>query len=140
MHTKMMYAVRAELANAIRRRYRSATGKQKHKILDEFIATIGYKELTEDITAEIRRAVGFVAWSESGQIPRIPLRRTSGPAHARFARSRNARHPLTVAGRFHNIKRSRQQCRDRLKIVLDRVILEGCAVSTANPLNLTSRS
>ncbi len=44
MHTKMMHAARAELANAIRRRYRSATGKDKHKILDEFIATTGYHE------------------------------------------------------------------------------------------------
>ncbi len=44
MHTKMTHTARAELANAIRRRYRSATGKEKHKILDEFIATTGYHE------------------------------------------------------------------------------------------------
>lgn len=44
MHTRMTYAARAELANAIRRRYRSATGKEKHKILDEFIATTGYHQ------------------------------------------------------------------------------------------------
>ncbi len=44
MHTKMTHAARAELANAIRRRYRSATGKEKRKILDEFIATTGYHE------------------------------------------------------------------------------------------------
>jgi len=36
--------VRAELANAVRRRYRSASVKEKHKILDEFIATTGYHE------------------------------------------------------------------------------------------------
>jgi hypothetical protein len=30
--------------NAIRRRYRSATSKEKHKILAEFIATTGYHE------------------------------------------------------------------------------------------------
>ena len=40
----MTHTARAELANAIRRRYRSATGKEKHKILDEFIATTGYHE------------------------------------------------------------------------------------------------
>lgn len=44
MHTKMTHTARAELANAIRRRYRAATGKEKHKILDEFIATTGYHE------------------------------------------------------------------------------------------------
>ena len=44
MHIKMTHTARAELANAIRRRYRSATGKEKHKILDEFIATTGYHE------------------------------------------------------------------------------------------------
>lgn len=44
MHTKMTHHARAELANAIRGRYRSATGKEKHRILDEFIATTGYHE------------------------------------------------------------------------------------------------
>jgi hypothetical protein len=44
MHTKMTHTARAELANAIRRRYRAATGKEKRKILDEFIATTGYHE------------------------------------------------------------------------------------------------
>jgi hypothetical protein len=44
MHTRMTYTARAELANVIRRRYRSATGKEKHKILDEFIATTGYHQ------------------------------------------------------------------------------------------------
>jgi len=44
MHTKMTHTARAELADAIRRRYRSASGKEKHKILDEFIATTGYHE------------------------------------------------------------------------------------------------
>jgi hypothetical protein len=44
MHTRMTHTARAELANAIRRRYRSASGKQKRKILDEFIATTGYHE------------------------------------------------------------------------------------------------
>ncbi len=44
MHTKMALIAPAELANAIRRRYRSATGKVKRKILDEFIAATGYHE------------------------------------------------------------------------------------------------
>jgi len=44
MHNKMTHTARAELANAIRRRYQSATGKEKHKILEEFIATTGYHE------------------------------------------------------------------------------------------------
>jgi hypothetical protein len=42
MNTKMTHAARAELADAVRRRYRSATGKQKRRILDEFVATTGY--------------------------------------------------------------------------------------------------
>jgi hypothetical protein len=44
MHNKMTRAARAELANAIRHRYQSASGKRKHKILDEFVATTGYRE------------------------------------------------------------------------------------------------
>ncbi|MGA2023137.1 MAG: hypothetical protein ABSH23_00090 [Steroidobacteraceae bacterium] len=44
MNTKMPHTARAELANAIRRRYRAATGKKKRKILDEFVATTGYHE------------------------------------------------------------------------------------------------
>ena len=44
MDTRMTHTARAELANAIRRRYRTATGKDKRRILDEFIATIGYHE------------------------------------------------------------------------------------------------
>jgi hypothetical protein len=44
MSNKMTYQTRAELANAVRARYRSATGEQKRKILDEFIAVTGYHE------------------------------------------------------------------------------------------------
>ncbi len=44
MDGKMTHTVRAELAEAIRLRYRSATGKQKRKILDEFVASTGYHE------------------------------------------------------------------------------------------------
>ena len=44
MRNKITHAARTELANAIRRRYQSATGRQKRKILDEFVATTGYHE------------------------------------------------------------------------------------------------
>jgi hypothetical protein len=44
MDRKMTHTMRAELADAIRVRYRSATGKQKRKILDEFVASTGYHE------------------------------------------------------------------------------------------------
>ena len=38
----MTHAARAELTNAVRRRYGAATGAEKRKILDEFIAVTGY--------------------------------------------------------------------------------------------------
>ena len=44
MTTKMTHAARAELTNAVRRRYGAATGAEKRKILDEFIAATGYHE------------------------------------------------------------------------------------------------
>jgi len=44
MNKKMSHATRAELAIAIRGRYRSASGKLKRRILDEFIAATGYHE------------------------------------------------------------------------------------------------
>ena len=44
MDRKMTHTVRAELTAAIRLRYRSATGKQKRRILDEFVASTGYHE------------------------------------------------------------------------------------------------
>ena len=44
MASKMTHTVRAELADAIRRRYRAAAGKEKRRILDEFVATTGYHE------------------------------------------------------------------------------------------------
>jgi hypothetical protein len=39
---KKTFAMRAELANAVRHRYRMASRKEKGKILDEFIAVTGY--------------------------------------------------------------------------------------------------
>jgi hypothetical protein len=42
MGTKMTFAARAELTSVIRRRYLAATGAEKRRILDEFIAVTGY--------------------------------------------------------------------------------------------------
>ena len=44
MASKMTHEMRAELADVIRRRYRSAKGSEKRRILGEFIATTGYHE------------------------------------------------------------------------------------------------
>jgi len=44
MTTKMTYAARAELADAIRSRYVAAAGKEKRRILEEFVAATGYHE------------------------------------------------------------------------------------------------
>jgi hypothetical protein len=42
MGTKMTRTARAELTNVVRRRYLAATGAEKRRILDEFIAVTGY--------------------------------------------------------------------------------------------------
>ena len=42
MGTKMTHAARVELTNEVRNRYCAATGAEKRKILDEFIAVTGY--------------------------------------------------------------------------------------------------
>lgn len=44
MGTKMTHTARAELTQVVRRRYSTATGAAKRKILDEFIAVTGYHE------------------------------------------------------------------------------------------------
>ena len=44
MGTKMTLTARAELSHVVRRRYGAATGAEKRKILDEFIAVTGYHE------------------------------------------------------------------------------------------------
>jgi hypothetical protein len=44
MVTKMTHSARAELTNAVQRRYSAATGAEKRKILNEFIAVTGYHE------------------------------------------------------------------------------------------------
>jgi len=44
MGQKMTRVARAELANAIRNRYLGARGRDKHKILQEFIAATGYHQ------------------------------------------------------------------------------------------------
>jgi len=40
MGTKMTHTARAELTQVVRRRYCAATGTEKRKILDEFIAAL----------------------------------------------------------------------------------------------------
>jgi len=40
----MTHTARAELTHVVRRRYCAATGTEKRKILDEFIAVTGYHE------------------------------------------------------------------------------------------------
>jgi hypothetical protein len=42
MSTKITHTARAELTNVVRRRYCSARGAEKRKILDEFVAVTGY--------------------------------------------------------------------------------------------------
>jgi hypothetical protein len=42
MGTKMTFTARAELTNVVRRRYLTAAGAEKRRILDEFIAVTGY--------------------------------------------------------------------------------------------------
>ncbi len=42
MAIKMTHAARVELTSVVRKRYRAATGADKRKILDEFIAATGY--------------------------------------------------------------------------------------------------
>jgi hypothetical protein len=44
MGTKMTHTARAELTHVVRGRYGAATGAEKRKILDEFIAVTGYHE------------------------------------------------------------------------------------------------
>ena len=44
MDTTLDLAARRELAAAIRSRYHSASGSDKRKILDEFVAITGYHE------------------------------------------------------------------------------------------------
>ena len=44
MKTEMRHAARAELADAIRDRYVAAAGKDKRRILEEFIAATGYHQ------------------------------------------------------------------------------------------------
>ena len=45
MAAEMTYTARAELTNAVRRRYGAETGAESRKILDEFIAVAGYHEM-----------------------------------------------------------------------------------------------
>jgi hypothetical protein len=42
MASKTTHKTRAELTDVVRRRYKSAAGQEKRRILDEFIAITGY--------------------------------------------------------------------------------------------------
>ena len=44
MGTKMTHTARTELTNVVRKRYCAATGAEKRKILDEFVAVTGYHQ------------------------------------------------------------------------------------------------
>ncbi|HVZ37112.1 MAG TPA: hypothetical protein VG963_32035 [Polyangiaceae bacterium] len=44
MKAKMTHTTKAELANAIRIRYKAASARAKRRILDEFVAATGYHE------------------------------------------------------------------------------------------------
>jgi|GEM_PF-3249833 len=58
MTTKMTRGSRTELAKTLRKRYLSATIKQKQTILKEFIAATGYhsKSAVRVLTAKLRRS------------------------------------------------------------------------------------
>ena len=93
MASKMTYEVRAELANVIRGRYRSAKGSEKRRILGEFIATTWYHEKSAirvlnaspapkrrqtrqrpSIYDEAARAALIVLWEASDRVCRKRLR------------------------------------------------------------------
>src|SRR5260370_2026092 len=71
MGTKMTHTARTELTNVVRRRYRAATGAEKGRILDEFVAVTGYHHKSairaRNAEAEASRRVPvrtFADWSE----------------------------------------------------------------------------
>jgi hypothetical protein len=68
MKRGMTHAARAELADAIRGRYLAAAGKDKRKILHEFIAATGYHE-----KSAIRILNGPVAVKRRQTRQRTPL-------------------------------------------------------------------
>jgi hypothetical protein len=57
MASKMTHEMRAELADVIRRRYKSAEGSEKRRILGEFIGTTGYHEKSAIRKPDIRSKV-----------------------------------------------------------------------------------
>ncbi|MDA8364493.1 MAG: hypothetical protein M0Z84_11935 [Gammaproteobacteria bacterium] len=91
MGTKMTHAARAELTNAVRRRYGAATGAEKHKILDEFIAVTGYHEksairaLNAEPVAKCCRSSRIVAVGDGGRPPPpAQIRTCSLPAYGSY--------------------------------------------------------
>jgi hypothetical protein len=74
MKARRTHAARGELANAIRSRYRDASGKAKRRILDEFIAASGYHEksairLLNELEIHIRYSQRG-EWIDVGLMPR----------------------------------------------------------------------
>jgi hypothetical protein len=77
MASKMTHTVRAELAEAMRRRYRAAAGKEKRRILDEFVVTTGYHEKSA-IRSSLRQTVASSAADSTASLgaPRAPAPRS----------------------------------------------------------------
>ena len=87
MGTKMTLSARAELTNAVRRPDGVATGAERRKILDEFIAVTGYDEksairaLNAEPTVKKRqtRACSNPLCAQRSRVRQALLLRSSGP-------------------------------------------------------------
>ena len=113
MKRAMTRAARAELANAIRGRYCAAAGKDKRKILHEFLAATGYHEKSAirilnappavklvqtrqrtPLYDEAARAALIIMWEASDRPSATALAKTSGselpghPCESRLGRGR----------------------------------------------------
>ena len=78
MKRAMTRAARAELANAIRGRYCAAAGKDKRKILHEFLAATGYREIGHP---HPERPSGGQACADSSTYAALRRGRSRGPDH-----------------------------------------------------------
>ena len=72
MGTKMTHVARTELTHVVRRRYCVATGAEKRKILDEFIAATGYHEKS---AIRVLNAEPTAKGRQRGDPPVTPLMR-----------------------------------------------------------------
>jgi hypothetical protein len=70
MGTKMTHTARAELTDVVRRRYCTATGAEKGKIFDEFIAVTGYHQIRvrPALYDEAVQAALIVLWEASDRV------------------------------------------------------------------------